>query len=139
MKRHWEDIQLTANLLGRSPAALFLAVFTLGLAVASATGLHRDLSRSGPALLPDSINPPPTAAACPACPRHAPAARSSGVRTLLFHLSPRQGRTPQSRQASVRLAELPAKQGGSTSAATDSCFSAPDLNFPELNLFKPLL
>ncbi len=140
MRRHWEEeVQHAAKPLEKSPAVVFLAVFTLGLALASASGLFRDSSRYGQALLPVSIGSPPSSASCPACPKHAPAARASGVRTLLFHLSPRRGRAPQNRQASERIAEAPAKQGGSTSALSGSCFSASDLNFPELNLFKPLL
>jgi hypothetical protein len=139
MKRHWEEVQQAAKPLGKSPAVVFLAVFTLGLALASASGLFRDFSRYGQALLPVSTGSPLTSASCPACPKHTPAARASGVRTLLFHLSPRRGRAPQNRQASERIAEAPAKQGGSTSALTGSCFSAPEINFPEMNLFRPLL
>jgi hypothetical protein len=139
MKRLWEELRYTARLIGRSPAVVFAALFTLGLAIVSATGWSSNPYRSGTELLPSPVIAPADAKAGSLCPKHAPTARSSGVRTLLFHRSPRRERPVQSRLDGERTAVVAEKQGGSASGDSNNCFSIQDLRFPELNIFKPLL
>lgn len=139
MKRLWEELRYTARQMGKSPAVVFAALFTLGLAIVSAAGWSSNPYRSGPELVASPAIAAANAKAGSLCSKHAPTARSSGVRTLLFHRSPRRERPVQSSLAGEKTAVVSEKQGSSASGASDTCFSIQDLRLPELNLFKPLL